>query len=152
MKMSITSIAAVLLGLANAGMAAAPAPGAVNVLNPNTAKVEEMSPLPQMNAQIAQTVVAGRPYANTAALNALLTKSLNDTQRAEVNTRLFVPINLNTATREEILLIPGMSNRMVREFLEYRPYSSIEQFRREIGKYVDAKEVARLESYVTLRQ
>jgi hypothetical protein len=39
---------------------------------------------------------------------------------------------------------------MAHEFEEYRPYSSIEQFRREIGKYVDEAEVARLEQYVTL--
>ena len=48
------------------------------------------------------------------------------------------------------MTIPGMTSRMVHEFEEYRPYTSMEQFRREIGKYVDAKEVARLESYVTL--
>ncbi len=39
---------------------------------------------------------------------------------------------------------------MLREFKEYRPYTNIEQFRKEIGKYVDKKEVARLERYVTL--
>jgi hypothetical protein len=39
---------------------------------------------------------------------------------------------------------------MAHEFEEYRPYANIEQFRREIGKYVDEKEVARLEQYVTL--
>jgi len=38
---------------------------------------------------------------------------------------MFLPINLNTATREEIMLIPGMGNRMVREFLEYRKIQSI---------------------------
>jgi predicted DNA-binding helix-hairpin-helix protein len=46
------------------------------------------------------------------------------------------------------MLIPGMGNRMVREFLEYRPYTALTQFRKEIGKYVDDKEVARLEQYV----
>ena len=40
---------------------------------------------------------------------------------------------------------------MLGEFKEYRPYKSIEQFRREIGKYVDKKELARLERYVELR-
>ena len=40
---------------------------------------------------------------------------------------------------------------MLREFKEYRPYKSIEQFRKEIGKYVNTKEVARLERYVTLK-
>src|SRR5678816_1286096 len=54
----------------------------------------------------------------------------------------------NTASREEIMLIPSMGNRMVREFLEYRPYTALTQFRKEIGKYVDDKEVARLEQYV----
>lgn len=37
---------------------------------------------------------------------------------------------------------------MAREFLEYRPYVSIQQFRREIGKYVDDAVVAEYEKYV----
>jgi len=40
---------------------------------------------------------------------------------------------------------------MLREFKEYRPYSDIERFRREIGKYVDKTEVARLEQYVAVK-
>ena len=62
----------------------------------------------------------------------------------------FVPIDLNSASREDIALVPGMSDRMVGEFLEYRPYENIEEFNREIGKYVDEAEVARLRQYVTL--
>jgi DNA uptake protein ComE-like DNA-binding protein len=61
-----------------------------------------------------------------------------------------VPISLNRATDAEILSIPGVGQRMLREFKEYRPYTSMEQFRREIGKYVSKQEVARLERYVTL--
>jgi DNA uptake protein ComE-like DNA-binding protein len=60
----------------------------------------------------------------------------------------FTLINLNTATAEQLMTIPGMNNRMVREFFEYRPYISILQFRREIGKYVDAAQVAAYEKYV----
>ncbi|MFL5583562.1 MAG: helix-hairpin-helix domain-containing protein, partial [Gemmatimonadaceae bacterium] len=62
-----------------------------------------------------------------------------------------VPININTATDAEILRIPGVGARMLREFKEYRPYTSIEQFRREIGKYVDKAEVARLEQYIVIK-
>jgi hypothetical protein len=58
---------------------------------------------------------------------------------------------LSDITDEDILSIPGTGERTLREFKEYRPYTSIEQFRREIGKYVDQKEVARLERYVTLQ-
>ena len=47
-------------------------------------------------------------------------------------------------------LIPGMTDRMVGEFLEYRPYEDMAEFDREIGKYVDAAEVARFRPYETL--
>ena len=57
-------------------------------------------------------------------------------------------INLNTATAEQILSVPNTGNRMVREFQEYRPYDSITQFRKEIGKYVDAAQVSEYEKYV----
>ena len=67
------------------------------------------------------------------------------------STSAIVPVNINTATDAQILAIPGMGPRMLREFKEYRPYTSIEQFRREIGKYVDKAEVARLEQYITIK-
>ena len=57
-------------------------------------------------------------------------------------------LNLNTALEAEFLTIPGMGDRMVREFFEYRPYVSIAQFRREIGKYVNDEQVAAYEQYV----
>ncbi len=61
---------------------------------------------------------------------------------------IVVKYNLNTAGPTEFLTVPGVGNRMVREFEEYRPYTSILQFRREIGKYVDAAQVAEFEKYV----
>lgn len=63
---------------------------------------------------------------------------------ADASTKL----NLNTASANDFLDIPGVGDRMVREFMEYRPYVSIEQFRREIGKYVSDEEVAAYEAYV----
>jgi DNA uptake protein ComE-like DNA-binding protein len=58
-------------------------------------------------------------------------------------------LNLNTVAEAELLAtIPGFSARMVREFLEYRPYVSIRQFRQEIGKYVDENQIAEYEKYV----
>ena len=50
------------------------------------------------------------------------------------------------------MLIPGVGPKMRHEFEEYRPYKDIAQFRREMGKYVDAQEVARLEKYVRVGQ
>ena len=62
-----------------------------------------------------------------------------------------MPIDLNTAPRAHIMLIPGMTRRMAHEFEEYRPYKSLAQFDKEIGKYVKPDEVARLRSYVELK-
>lgn len=58
-------------------------------------------------------------------------------------------LNLNEATGDDYLAtIPDFSSRMVREFLEYRPYISILQFRQEMGKYVSADQIAEYEQYV----
>jgi len=60
----------------------------------------------------------------------------------------FTLLNLNTASGDAFRTIPDVGDRMVREFEEYRPYISILQFRREIGKYVDEQQVAAYEAYV----
>lgn len=118
------------------------------LLNPNTASEAEIASMPHVTPQIAQGLVAKRPFASPTALDAALAPSLNETQRQQLYTRLFVPLNLNTASAEDIMLIPGMSRRMMGEFREYRPYRSMGQFRHEIGKYVNKEEVARLERFV----
>jgi DNA uptake protein ComE-like DNA-binding protein len=131
----------------SAAPAAAPADGAF--LDPNTASRDQLLTIPGMTPQLADAVVAGRPYQDMRGVNAKLT-GLTDEQRDSVYTRLWKPLDLNTATAEEIELIPRVGAKMRHEFEEYRPYRGIEQFRREIGKYVDAAEVARLERYVTI--
>ena len=118
------------------------------MLDPNSATAAELAAVPGLNATVASSIVSGRPHANMVAVNRLLPRTLTDQQRDSVYARIWKPIDLNKATDEEILLIPGVGSRMLHEFKEYRPYTSIEQFRREIGKYVDKTELARLEKYV----
>jgi DNA uptake protein ComE-like DNA-binding protein len=132
--------------------AAAPTAAGNAFLDPDAATREQLLTIPGMSASIADAVVAGRPYQNMAALDRVLVRAnLTEQQRDTVYTRLWKPIDLNTASGAEIMLIPGVGPRMRHEFEEYRPYRSIEQFRREIGKYVSPQEVARLERYVTIR-
>lgn len=57
-------------------------------------------------------------------------------------------LDLNTASAEALGTIPGMTKRMVREFREYRPYVSIQQFRKELGKYVSAGQIAKWEPHI----
>ena len=120
------------------------------ILNPNLAGEEELIGIPHFSEELAQSIKENRPFLNMTGLNALLVKSINKEQLGEIYVKLFVPINLNTATDEEILMVPGVGSRMLHEFDEYRPYRALIQFRREIGKYVDDDELARLERYVIL--
>jgi len=119
-------------------------------LNLNTATREEILMIPNLGNRMVREFFEYRPYKAMAQFRREMGKYVDDKEVARMEQYVFVPINLNTATDEDILTIPGLGPRMLREFKEYRPYKSIEQFRREIGKYVDKKEVARLERYVTI--
>ena len=137
---------------AAAPMAPAAPAAAGAFLDPDQATRDQLLAVPGFDATLADAVVAGRPYADMRAVDRVLAGRLSEEQRDSVYTRLWKPLDLNSASGEEIQLIPGVGNRMQHEFEEYRPYRDIEQFRREIGKYVDEAEVARLERYVTIRQ
>lgn len=103
---------------------------------------------PADTGMAVDTAAATTTTASTAT-TASTTPTASST--ASTNGAVVFPININTATDAEILAIPGMGPRMLREFKEYRPYTSIAQFRREIGKYVDKTEVARLEKYIVIK-
>jgi DNA uptake protein ComE-like DNA-binding protein len=119
------------------------------VLDANVASDSQLRALPEVTPALAQAIVARRPFLSIVALDSLLGAALSREQVTVLYGRLFVHVNLDAATREEIMLIPGAGRRMAREFAEYRPYTGgLPQFRREIGKYVDSAEVARLEQYV----
>jgi len=142
------SLVAAILSLSVAGVLSAQVGRHQGMTEPNIADEKELMKLPNLNPGLVKGIVERRPFANMTELHKFLSPSLDSKQLNELYTKMFLPINLNTASREEIMLIPGMGNRMVRAFLEYRPYTAIAQFRKEIGKYVDDKEVARLEQYV----
>jgi DNA uptake protein ComE-like DNA-binding protein len=120
----------------------------VTIVDANAATEAQLSAIPQLTPALVKSVVARRPFPSITELDALLGQTLSPEQRTAIYGRLFVHLNLNTATREQTLLIPNAGPRMVREFQEYRPYKALAQFHREIGKYVDDTELARLEQYV----
>ena len=123
---------------------------AAAMVDPNSATQPQLVTA-GLDSAAAAAVVAGRPYTDMTAVDRVLAgRNMTPDQRRAVYAKVWKPINLNTASDQEILLIPGIGNRMLHEFKEYRPYTSIEQFRREIGKYVDDAEVARLEKYVSI--
>ena len=120
-------------------------------INLNTAPREEILLIPGTGNRMAHEFEEYRPYKALAQFRREIGKYVDDAEVARLEQYVFIPINLNTASDEDILTIPGLGKRMLNEFKEYRPYKAMEQFRREIGKYVNQQEVARLERYVTIR-
>ena len=120
------------------------------VLDAGSATVEQLAAVEGVSEELAAAIVAGQPYASVTDLNAKLLETLSAEEAAAVLENVFIPVNLNTATKEELKLIPGMTEKMEHEFEEYRPYADMSEFDREIGKYVDEAEVARFRNYVTL--
>ncbi len=124
-------------------------PGAL--LDPNSATRDQLMALPGMTAGSADSIVARRPFQTMLGVDSILARTMSEAQRDSIYARLFKPLDLNTASKQEILLIPGVGDRMHHEFEEYRPYDNIAKFRREMAKYVGDTTIARYEKYVTIR-
>jgi DNA uptake protein ComE-like DNA-binding protein len=118
------------------------------VVDANTASEQDLAKMPHMTPAIAKALVGVRPFKSITELNTfLIGQGLTQEQAMEFYQKAFVHINLNTATGDEILLVPGAGKRMVHEFAEYRPWKSWAQFDKEIGKYVGAEATAKLAQY-----
>jgi len=118
------------------------------VLDVNLAAEKDLASFPNMTPALAKALVAKRPFTSPTELNAfLLAQGLTAEQAMAFYRKAFVHINLNTATSEEILLVPGAGRKMAHEFAEYRPWKTWAQFDREIGKYVGAAATAQLAQY-----
>jgi DNA uptake protein ComE-like DNA-binding protein len=119
-----------------------------SLLNPNLAGEEELLAVSSLDGEVVAAILEHRPFLAMADLHAVLAEHVGAEAFDGLYRRIWIPIDLNDVTNEEILLIPGVGDRMLNEFEEYRPYAGLAQFEREIGKYIDEEEMARLSQYV----
>lgn len=126
-------------------------------VDPNQADTDTLQQLPGVTADVADALIAGRPYDSAQTFLAALGQHAPAELVAAAGTFLapdagpiatWIRYNLNTATTEQFMGIPGAGDRFTREFEEYRPYTSIGQFRGELGKYISPEEVAAFERYL----
>ncbi|HEY0969229.1 MAG TPA: hypothetical protein VGD88_17680 [Opitutaceae bacterium] len=119
-------------------------------VNLNTGTPEEILLIPGAGRRMVREFDEYRPWVNYTQFDKEISKYVGQENTDKLKQYVFIPVKLNTASDEDILSIPGAGRRMVREFKEYRPWKTKEQFEKEIGKYVGPKEVARLWRYVTI--
>jgi DNA uptake protein ComE-like DNA-binding protein len=137
-----------LLTVLTSGAAEAQVGKSLGVVDANTAAEKDLLGMPHMTPAIVKGLIEKRPFNSITDLHAyLLSQKLTPEQAMAMYEKAFVHINLNTATPQEILLVPGAGKRMVHEFEEYRPWKTYAQFAKEIGKYVGAEQAAKLAQY-----
>ena len=119
-------------------------------INLNTATAQEILLVPGAGKRMAHEFEEYRPWKSYAQFDKEIGKYVGAEKTAQLAQYTFIPIRLNTATDADILSIPGTGQRMVREFKEYRPWKTKEQFIKEIGKYVGAKDAERMWRYVVI--
>jgi len=120
-------------------------------INLNTATPEEILLVPGAGRRMTREFAEYRPWKTWAQFDKEIGKYVGQEATDKLKQYCFIPINLNTATDEDILSIPGAGARMVREFKEYRPWKTKAQFDKEIGKYVGEKETERLWRFTTIQ-
>jgi len=120
-------------------------------INLNTATREEILLVPGAGNRMVREFAEYRPWKTWGQFDKEIGKYVGADATNKLKQYCFIPINLNTATDEDILTIPGLGARMVREFKEYRPWKTKAQFDKEIGKYVGDKETQRLWRFVTIQ-
>jgi DNA uptake protein ComE-like DNA-binding protein len=120
-------------------------------INLNTATREEILLIPGVATKMAHEFEEYRPWKTWAQFDKEIGKYVGKEETDRLKQYVFIPVNLNTATDEDILSIPGAGQKMVHEFKEYRPWKTQAQFDKEIAKYVGAKETARLWRYVVIQ-
>jgi len=119
-------------------------------INLNTATPDEILLVPGAGKRMVHEFDEYRPWKTYAQFDKEIGKYVGAEKTAQLAQYTFIPIRLNTASDADILSIPGAGQRMVREFKEYRPWKTKEQFIKEIGKYVGAKEAERMWRYVVI--
>jgi DNA uptake protein ComE-like DNA-binding protein len=151
MTMRRKLLSAIIAVAALCALTAAPAVAQTvkGLIDPNEAAESELAQLPNMTPAIARSMVEKAPFKTIIELHKfLLDQKLSAAQAKDFYGKAFVKINLNTGTKEEFLLIPGVGSRMSNELQEYRPWKTWVQFDKEIGKYVGQQEADRLKQYV----
>jgi DNA uptake protein ComE-like DNA-binding protein len=120
-------------------------------VNLNTGTSEEIMLIPGAGKRMVREFAEYRPWKAWAQFDKEISKYVGQAETDRLKQYVFIPIDLNAAADDVILTIPGLGARMLGEFKEYRPWKTKAQFDKEIGKYVGAKETARLWRYVVIQ-
>lgn len=113
--------------------------------------------IPGVDSKKLSALKSQRPWKSFEQFQPAMAKATNATEAARLEQYVFIPVDLNTFTdpiMDTFASIGVGTRQWKREFAEYRPWTSMEQFDREISKYLRARpnELKRLARYVIINK
>jgi DNA uptake protein ComE-like DNA-binding protein len=120
-------------------------------INLNTATAPEILLVPRIAKRMTHEFEEYRPWVTMAQFDKEIGKYVGADETNRLKQYVFIPLDLNTATDDQFKTIPNLPASMLKEFKEYRPWKAKAQFDKEIGKYVGAKETARLWRFMVIK-
>ncbi len=122
------------------------------LINPNEATAAQLANIEGLSDTDVAAIVAARPFATMSSLHAIIGAGKEASEVKALYGQLFIKVGLNTGAAADYKLIPSSltPRHLAHEFDEYRPYASLDDFAREMSKYVSDAEVENLKRYVTL--
>ena len=120
-------------------------------INLNTGTAPEILLIPRVGKRMTREFEEYRPWVSMAQFDKEIGKYVGAEETNRLKQYVFIPLDLNTATDDQFKTIPNLGGNMLRELKEYRPWKTKAQFEKEIGKYVGAKETARLWRFMTIK-
>jgi competence protein ComEA len=123
-------------------------------INVNTAKADELQKVPGMDQALAQSIIQYRdtngPFQSVDDLTKV--QGISDQKLESIQAYLTVEkINVNTATAEEMQIIPGMDQALAQSIIQYReangPFQSVDELTQVQG--IDDQKLQSMQDFVT---
>ena len=116
----------------------------------------ELMLIPGVDAKKITALKSQRPWSSFEQFQTAIAKATSATEATRLEQYVFIPVELNTFTdpiMDTFASIGVGTRQWKREFAEYRPWTSMDQFDRQISKYLRSRptELKRLARYVIIK-
>lgn len=116
-------------------------------INLNATSDAELRLVPGIGARMLQDFRETKPYESLATFHQEVSKYLAPKDVALLSQYVFVPVDVNTASDEDLRTIPGISPKLLKVIRKHRPYQNMGALTKAIRGAVSAKEAARLSAF-----
>ncbi len=118
-------------------------------LNLNTCTLDEILLIPRIARRMRIEFPEYRPWKNWEQFDREIGKYLraNPGELDRLRQYMFIPMDVNAASDADVMTIPGMTQPVLQQIRQGRPWKSQDDFASRIGQTTTPKEAARLWRY-----